>query len=173
MMDYPSTLTPPDHGSYSGLLDQGLVRTSVSTPAPGQTTLFYNPRSDLSMVFSMTNDAYWLEWLPWVQENGWDWFNMALVSQYNPVEVTSTHRCRMTTDLELTKRGDNWVSVSVGMEILQGDTEDPLAGTGRFYDAVVAGTPASPSADRVLAGTPTSPSTDTIQANIYAYTLEP
>ena len=79
----------------------------------------------------------------------------------------------MTTDLELTKRGDHWLSVSVGVEVLQGDTEDPLAGTGRFYDAVIAGTPESPSADRVLAGTPAAPSTDTIQANIYAYRLEP
>ena len=173
MADYPTTLPLPDYGSYSGVSDKGLVRTSVSTPAPTQIQLYGSPRHDASMVFSMTNDVYADEWLPWVDQFGYDWFNMPVVSPYDPVQITSTHRCRMTTDLQLSKRGDNWLSVSVGVEILQGDKQDPNSPTSRVYDAVNAGVPSNPSTDRVIAGTPANPSTDTIQGNLYAYTLEP
>ena len=77
----------------------------------------------------------------------------------------------------MVKRGDNWTTASVDIEILQGDTQDPLSGGGgdpgdRVYDFVYGQTPAAPAPDVVESGTPASPSTDTITGSLYAYTEE-
>ena len=169
-MDYPTNFPLPNDTTYSGVVDPGLVRTSTDTPAPFQTKLFGAPTVELNWTFNMSRDLYWVSWLPWVLANGYDWFNMQVMSPYNPVLVLSEHRCRFTSDLSMTKLGYDWVSVTISGEILQADTEDPLAATARTYNTIRGGTPASPSADHVIAGAPATPSADKVQANIYSYT---
>lgn len=171
METYPANFPLPDRDSYSGLIQQGVVRTSVSVPAPNQILVFSRERTDLAMQFSMTNDLY-TDWLAWVYANAYSYFLMPVVSEYTPVDIVSTHRVRFTSDIQYVKRGDDWLTVSVGAEILQGDTQDPLAFSNRVYDFVLGGSPGSPSADVVQPGSPAAPSTDTITGSLYAYTLE-
>lgn len=172
METYPTNFPLPDKSSYSGLIQQGIVRTSVAVPAPNQILVFSRERTDLSMQFSMVNDDY-TAWIEWVYANGYDYFYMPVISEYTPVDdIFSTHRVRFTTDIQYVKRGDNWLTVSIGAEILQGDTQDSLALSNRSYEFVLGGSPGSPSPDVVNSGSPSAPSTDTITGNLYAYTLE-
>jgi len=168
MLDYPITLPIPDYGSYSGVSDHGLVRTSIPVAAPNQLLGFNSPTTKITMTFSMDNDTY-TDWLVWVTDNGWNWFKMPVVSPLDPVLITSTHSVRFISEVQYQKRGDNWLSVSVTAEMIPGEDEDPLASTGRGYDYILAGAPASPSADTIVAGTPAAPSTPFIEANIYNY----
>jgi hypothetical protein len=171
METYPNNYPLPDKDSYSGLVQQGIVRTSANVPAPNQILVFSRERTDLTMQFSMTNDFYEY-WIEWVYTYGFNYFWMPVISEYNPVNIFSEHRVRFTSDIQYVKRGDNWLTVSIGAEILQGDTEDFLAASTRVYDFIIGGSPSSPSVDIVQAGTPSNPSTDKIIGNLYAYTLE-
>ena len=157
--------------SYGAVMQPGLIRPQQPMPAPGQLVNYGTHRTDQSMQFSMNNDDYQV-WLLWVYTYAYHYFLMPIVSEYTPVDVTSTHRVRFTTDIQYTKRGDDWITVSVGVEILQGDTEDPLASTTREYDYILAGSASSPSLDVIDAGTASNPSTDTITGSLYAYSLE-
>jgi hypothetical protein len=169
---YPGNYPLPDKDSYSGLVQQGIVRTAGDVPAPNQILVFSRERTDLTMQFTMVNNMYEV-WLEWVYTYGFNYFWMNVISEYNPVNpIFSEHRVRFTTDIQYVKRGDNWLTVSIGAEILQGDTEDFLAPSNRVYDFILGGSPSSPSVDTVHAGTPSSPSTDIIIGHLYAYTLE-
>jgi hypothetical protein len=168
METYPTTLPQPDYGSYAGNVGQGLIRTSIPVPAPNQVIGFNTPRTDWVMTFTMDNDTY-KDWIAWVEQYGFGWFLMPVVSRYNPVLITSTHRVRMTTEIQYTKAGDNWLSVTVGAELVPGADQDPLAPTLRLYEFVDGGSPTSPLPDFTQPGTPASPSTDYIIGNIYDY----
>ena len=171
METYPDTLPAPDISSYSGIIDWGLIRSGAAVPAPRQLKGYGRETNNISMSFSMENDTY-TEWLAWVQTYGYEWFLMPVISEYNPVDLFSTHRVRFTTPIQYTKRGDNWLSVSIGAEILQGDKDDALAPINRVYNVINGGSPSAPSVDIINAGTPSNPSTDIITGSIYAYTLE-
>ena len=171
METYPTTLPMPDKDSYGGVIDWGLIRTGYAVPAPRQIKGYGRETNSLAMSFSMVNDDY-ITWLTWVNTYGYNWFLMPVVSEYTPVKVTSTHRVRFTSDIQYVKRGDNWITVSIGAEILQGDIEDPLALSTKAYDFIIGGTPAAPSADIIYCGTPAAPSTETITGSLYAYKLE-
>jgi len=170
-MDYPNTFPLPNDTTYAGVVDPGLVRSPMDSPAPFQTTLFGSPTIEFTWSFNMDRDLYWNEWLPWVTANGYDWFNMQIMSPHNPVVILSEHRCRFTSDTSMTKLGYDWVSVTISAEVLQSDTEDALSPSARTYDTIQGGTPSSPSADHIIAGDPVTPSTDTVQANLYIYTV--
>lgn len=168
MPDYPANFPAPDHTSYVGTVDQGLTRTTPPVPAPNQLVGFNSPRQEFTVTFSMVNDDY-DEWREWAEEFGWDWFNLPIVSQSLPVIITSVHRVRMISDLQLVKRGDNWLSVTVSIEVIPHDPVDPLANLTRNYDIIVAGSPSVPSLDVTDAGNPTGPSTDITIAELYNY----
>ena len=168
MTDYPANYAKPVTGNYSGVIDYGVIRSSVPAPLAEQKKIFNSPRTDISMTFEMTNDEY-VDWLVWMLENGYYWFNMELVSEYAPVLIFSTHQIRVTSDFQMQKLGDNWMSVSCAVEILQSDSEDPSAQPRIEYDWVIAGSPASPSVDWLLAGDPANPSTDFDVAELYYY----
>lgn len=168
---YPADIYPlPDYGSYSGIVDQGLTRTSAPAAAPNQEVGFNSPRNEIVLTFSMTNTVF-ESWMDWVEQFGWSWFEMSLVTSFEPVLITSTHRFRMTSQVTRVKRGDNWVSASVSVEMVIGDYEDPAAVGTREYDFIIAGTPASPSVDEIIAGDPlNSVLLPKIAANLYYYT---
>jgi len=169
MTEYPTSLPLPDFGTYAGSIDQGLIRTNMPAASPSQIVGFNAPRTQITMTFSMVNDDF-AEWEAWVLEFGYYWFTMPVVSGYEPVVITSTHKIRIISDIEYQKRGDNWLSVSVIAEIIQSDAEDPLAITTREYDFILAGTPSSPSTDFIDAGQNATPSTDgIIIPSIYGY----
>ena len=166
-MIYPETLPAPDHVNYSGVIDNGLLRSQVPSAQAYQYASFNAETTTFGLVFSMTNATY-LEWDAWVKDNAYDWFEFSdvisgMLPQTYPV---STHRVRFISDVQYTKRGHDWLSVAVEVELVPGDSQDPLA-TLPDYDFIIAGTPASPSADWIIAGTPAAPSTDWIRAELY------
>ena len=115
MADYPTTLPMPE--SYAGIVDEGLIRTSFSVTAPNQVKNYNAPRVDISMTFSMTNADY-ETWLVWMMANGYDWFNMPVVSPRTPTDITSTQLVRLSSPVQVTKKGDNWLSATVAAELL-------------------------------------------------------
>lgn len=168
MTEYPTTLPLPDRGTYSGSVDYGLQRTSFPVAAPNQLIGFNAYTTKITMTFSMINDDY-ADWLEWVTDWGWGWFEMPVVSTKNPVLITSTQQVRFISDLAYQKRGDNWLSVSVTAELLPGQPADPLAPTDREYGFIIAETPPFPAPDTIIAGTPDNPSLPFITANLYNY----
>ncbi len=164
---YPQEFPTPDVTAYNGAITYGLGRTTVPTALANQRKYFNAPRLELSLTFSMTNDEY-LTWFDWMRENGLKWFRMPIVSPRMPVDITSTHRIRVMSDYQLEKQGDNWLSVTVGVEAVPGDSEDPFAPVIE-PDWVIAGGPSNPSADVIIGGTPASPSTDWYRGEIYYY----
>lgn len=117
MPDYPSTLPRPDEGSYAGVIDQGLIRTSFRVTSPSQVKGYNSPREDIVMTFSMENGTY-NEWQSWVNANAYDWFNMEIVSSRSPADITSNQLVRFTSDVQVLKRGDNWLSATVSLELV-------------------------------------------------------
>ena len=117
MADYPSTLPMPDAGSYSAIVDQGLIRTSFPVTAPNQVKNYNAPRVDINMTFSMTNADY-ETWLAWMMANGYDWFNMPVVSPRTPTDITSIQLVRLSSPVQVTKKGDNWLSATVAAELI-------------------------------------------------------
>lgn len=120
MADYPSTLPLPDYGTYAGVVDNGLLQTTVLTAQRNQLITYNSPTTKLSMTFSMDNDIYAL-WFSWVKTNAYYWFNMPVVSTNQPTDITSTRQVRFISDLSYTKREDNWLSVNVTAELIPGE----------------------------------------------------
>jgi len=168
VIDYPATLPLPDFGDYYGVIDKGLIRTAYPAAAPSQLAGYNSPTVIISMTFSMTN-AQWTDFAIFVNDSGFDWFRMPVVSPNAPVLITSTMRVRFISDLDYQKQGDNWLSVTVQAEMVLGDEDDPNAMLDRSYDFIVAGTPGSPSVDVMIAGSPSNPSPTAITASIYKY----
>lgn len=164
---YPDTLPSPDHVNYSGVIDNGLLRSQVPSAQAIQYAQFNAPTTTFGLVFSMTNATY-LEWSAFIEEFGYDWFefNDVISGMLPQIYPTSTQRVRCISDVNYTKRGHDWLSVSVEVELIPGDSQDPLA-TLPDYDFIIAGTPASPSADWIIAGTPAAPSIEWIRAELY------
>jgi hypothetical protein len=167
--DYPSTLPAPEYGSYAGVMDAGLVRTQAGGAEPYQDATFNSEVVTLNLSFSM-DDADFDAWFAWVDDNGYDWFYMDLVTPLVPVDILSRHKVRFVADYLVNQRGDNWQRITVGAEMIPNEAEDPLAPVPQYNDFIVAGTPASPSPDDIQAGTPASPSTGgLISAELYYY----
>ena len=120
MTEYPNTLPLPDYGTYAGVVNNGLQRTTVLTTDANQIIRFNSPRADVSMTFSMDNDIYAL-WFSWVQSNGYYWFSMPVVSPDTPTDITSVRTVRFTGGVQYQKAGDNWLRVTVGVELLPGE----------------------------------------------------
>ncbi len=118
---YPSTLPQPTYRAYAGVINPGLVRSSVPNTLAYQYQGFNSPRIDLSLTFEMDNDTY-TQWVIWTQQNGWKWFQMRLVApraKDNPIETDQI--VRFTTDTQYQKMGDNWGQVTVGAELIPGE----------------------------------------------------
>lgn len=122
MPDYPASYPAPDYGSYAGMLDVGLTRTEVPSPRSRQRARFNAPREELSLTFTMNNDQY-VDWIAWVKANAYNWFNMSLVSHRDPDNITSVQPLRFISDIAYQKLGDDWLSVTVAVEIQQGVAE--------------------------------------------------
>ena len=117
--DYPANQPLPDYGDYSGTIDHGVYRTTVPAPRPDQITTFNSPRTDISMSFTMDNDQY-IAWILWVRQWAYNWFNMPVVSGYTPNEITEVRLVRFTSDIQYTKLGHDWLSVTVAVELQPG-----------------------------------------------------
>lgn len=167
MIQYPETFKAPDHTAYTGSTQYGLERTTIPTAVANQLKYYNRPITQLSLTFSMTN-AEWPEWIQWMRDHSLSWFAIPLVTPLAPVDIVSNHQVRFTGQYVYEKRGDNWLSVTIVVEMLQGDDDDDKA---QLLDSewIIAGTPDTPSTDWLLAGTPATPSTDWVRAELYYY----
>lgn len=158
IVKYPEHLPLPNMPGQDAEIGYGLGRTSIPTALAKQRKYFNAPRIDKVLAFGMTNDTY-VEWIAWMRDHGDSWFDIQIVSSRKPVDIMATHRVRVSTPYEYTKAGDNWIEVSVGVELVPGDAEDPLVSRPE-YDWIVAGNPQYPAADEIRAGAPATPSTE-------------
>jgi hypothetical protein len=165
---YPANLPLPDFGSYGGIIANGLVRTGFANPAPSQIETFNSAAIQISMTFSMDDSTY-DEWLAWVIVNGYDFFDMPVVSPHMPLKITSTSRIRFISDLQMSNRSYNWQSVTVSGELIPNDDSVPPSLSISYPNFIQAGTPAAPSTDLIVAGTPSSPSVELIAGGMYVY----
>ena len=161
MADYPAEYPRPDSQNYSGTIDFGLIRSNVDAPLPNQIVSFNAPTIQTSMSFTGTNTEMLL-WSIWVDANGWDWFNMELITPRvtDPSSLTSTVMVRFISDLISTKLGDDWLRFTVQVEMVPGQ-----ASTGQIpspsilpFDEVEPGTVPAPSIYAINPGTVASPS---------------
>lgn len=164
---YPDTLPPPDHVNYSGVIDNGLVRSQVPSAQAYQYASFNAETTTFGLVFSMSNATY-LEWDAWVKDNAYDWFEFSdVISGMLPqIYPTSTQRVRFISDVGYTKHGHDWLSVSVQVELVPGDSQDPLA-TLPDYDWIIGRNPYDPAPDWIIGKLPVDPATDWIRAELY------
>jgi len=162
---YPDGYILPDIGSYEGLIDVGLRRSSMPTALPTQEKVFNSPRELLTLTFSMSNDDY-ISWFAWARAYGWQWFRIDIISSHKPVLITSNHIIRFVSEINYVKRTDNWVSLEVSAELLPSDAEDPNVPVP-IYDWVIAGTPASPSINNLIAKTAVDPAIDYYISHLY------
>lgn len=116
MADYPAGLPGPDHLGYSGSQDSGVLRTATLVQLYNQARAFNATQRQVSVTFSMKNDIY-PQWILWVRDNAYKWFNLPIVSSAPNTGILTTQSVRFITPLQYTKRGDGWLSVSVTMEI--------------------------------------------------------
>ena len=168
MPDYPDTFTAPDHSSYSGFFDAGLLRTATPFPDPSQRKVFNSGVEEINLTFSMTPTDF-SAWYAWCKDNAYDFFDMNLITSRVPDYIVSKVRTRFVSDISLSYIGHDWLRTSVTAELVPGDTSQNGA-TRLYQDFVLAGTPASPSIDFVLAGTPDAPATDMIYGELYEFT---
>ena len=118
-ISYPSTLPLPD--TYSGAVSWGLLRSEGGGSELEQRTSFNSARTDFSMTFSMDNSTYY-DWYAWIKSFGYDWFEMMVVSNRLPLgPIESFQRIRIVGPVQYSKRGDNWLSVTVQAEMIPGD----------------------------------------------------
>jgi len=120
MIDYPPGFPLPETGSYSGVIDFGLVRTSVPTAQASQILNNNSPTIETSLTFKMKNDLL-LSWEQWVTNEAYQFFRMPMVSAGTPTNITSVQRVRFISTIQLTKLGDNWSQCTVAVEIVPGD----------------------------------------------------
>ena len=122
MLDYPTSLPLPDYSTYSGYISTGLQRSSVPAALANQLQIFNSPRTEINMSFSMDNFEYSL-WIVWVLDNAYQWFNMPVISGSAPTDITKVRQARFMSDIAYTKRGDNWLTVTVAAELLPGQPD--------------------------------------------------
>ena len=164
-MTYPANFPAPDHTAYSGTIGYGLLRTAVPAARPYQYKTFNTQINGFSLTFHMTNDLY-KQWIQWADEFAYNWFNMDLVTPFQPdVSITSNQQVRFTTEVSYQKAGHNWLSVSVGAELYPHDV--PYVQDRSNDDWVLGGTPAAPALEFYIGGTPAAPSTDWVIAELY------
>ena len=120
MADYPTTLPQPS--TTAGVVDPGLLRSDGGGPQLEQRTSFNSVRTDFSMSFEMDNSTYRNEWLPWVEANAFDWFNMDVITNRLAFFIYSNQLVRFTGPVTYQKRGDNWLSVSVTAELIPNES---------------------------------------------------
>ena len=122
-VDYPSTYPMPD--SYDGLVSSGVLRSEGGGPELVQRQSYNSRRTDFTMTFSM-DDATYSNWSAWMLTNGFDWFNMRVITDRTPASsnnyIYSFQRVRLTSPLSVSKRGYNWQSVTVQAELIPNDT---------------------------------------------------
>jgi hypothetical protein len=125
MPDYPTDLPRPETSAYAGSVNYGLIIDGVGSARPNTKTTYNSPRADLSLTFAMDNETYAINWRPWVLANGYDWFNMEIVNPNAPTNITSIQRVRFTSGMQYEKRGDNWLAVTIGVEMVPADVLQP------------------------------------------------
>ena len=116
MPDYPANLPLYDKQGYAGVIDEGVLRTSFQVTSPNQVRLHNSPREDITMTWHMDNDTF-KTWIAWIEANAYDWFNMPVISSRQPTDITSTQLVRFTSEVTTAKRGDNWMSATVSIEL--------------------------------------------------------
>lgn len=168
MPSYPSTYPPPDAPGYSGSKSVGDNRSSVDSARPNTIREYNAAVESVAATFEMDH-AQWWPWIVWVDANGFDWFDIDLVSTARPVDVFSTVRARVASAVDVSKLGDNRLAAAVVLEILPAGAPDPAAVLPAAHDKRVAGTPGAPASDTVDSGSPASPATDINNAHLYKY----
>ena len=128
MPTYPDTLPLPDHASYAGASTMAAKASPVRTPANDQAVYFNSMRTVLTLTFHMTDTDLQL-WMIWLDNEGWDWFDIPLVAPAMPVNITSTQKARCISSAQVQTAGYNWNSVSIQVELVPSGTDDPLAQT--------------------------------------------
>ena len=168
---YPSNLPLPEHVSYSTAQGYGVVRTSIPGPSENQAVYFNAPSETISAQWAM-DDADYAAWLAWMQANCYTWFYMPVVSSHAPVNITSTVLVRAITPISRQLAGYNWQRVSLTLELVPGQADDPLA-PAPSWDFIDGGSnaipPIGPDIGPIEGGTPANPSPGLIWAQLYDY----
>ena len=162
---YPDYFAPPQHTGVQGTVDVGLRRTSVPTALPQQIKDYNAPRVEIGLRFEMTIDAAPV-WLQWFYDIKWRWFTMDIVSPWTPRNIVSAHTVRPISTIQYAKLGDNWCSMSMRIEVVQNDGQDPFI-PEPTYDWIIARTPWQPPPDSIIAKSPDDPAIPIIISHLY------
>ena len=160
MNKYPSSFRLPD-ASYSMTMDTGLLRTPFENGHHRQRRRYRTLPTVLSVSFDVKNSQKH-SWLLWMQNNGFDWFEIPLPTLFE--QLATDEHCkpsivRLISDLDIQPNGGDYVRISCMMEMIPNAANSMMKPLDCMW--IIAGTPAAPSADTITGGTPASRASDT------------
>jgi hypothetical protein len=163
-IDWPGVYPQPTITPMAYVSRTGLLRNKMQGGVTRQRRLFnHNPA-----VYELNFQAHKIDLYPmlaWINEHGYDWFNISLVSDYSG---TGSTMAEMTTvrfigDLQVEALGHDYFSLSVQAE-LSPDVRSLVISIIRNNNWIIGNTPPSPSTDWVIGGSPHLPSTNWVVA---------
>jgi hypothetical protein len=165
MTDYPQYLPCPSVSDYKGTVDFGLSTVTFNRGNKRRRRLASTRLETYDLSFVYTTLQLW-QFQSWANIFGYDWHYMPIVTHYSglidPASVLR-HRCRLTSDINITALNADTFRVKVSIEI--DPSSRPLGVIVPSARWIIGGAPPAPSApDWIIAQTPTSPSLDIIAA---------
>lgn len=113
--DYPSAYPCPQISGYGLTVDRGFRRVTFDNGQSRQRRMYDEGPTVASLAFVLSvSDLY--DWQTWVNEFGYDWFTMNLVSKWSATGEPSLHRIRVISDLAIEALAQQFVKVSLTAE---------------------------------------------------------
>lgn len=153
---YPATFPYPLLADYAYTIGSGVIRTPMESGAPRQRRRWRNMPHAFNLSFAVKVADLDL-WQSWINANGYDWFEIDLVTNQTGVTnlCASPHYVRFTSDLSVAALTPKVLKISVNAELSQVQAGPPVPDYGVW---IIGGTPAAPSLDFMVGGTPAAPS---------------
>lgn len=151
---WPAAFPKPDVSAYSFQGQTGM-RPMVMEAGTIRNREIYGVWPHQYSLMFYCNTAMLRRVIAWMNQYGYDWFNMPSVSQHLAISdvIYSNIPVRFIGDVEIQSAGYDYWTISApaefNVDMLNGLTDD---------DFVIAGRPIAPSADWVIAGAPSIPS---------------
>ena len=166
MPAFPSTFPCPQVDPFSMELSAGLVRTAFESGLSRQRRRFKNLPHTMSLRWVL-NQKQLGQVIPWLNDNGYSWFELSLPSELAGQQNQSTvpHEVRLISDLacnlimyDKTDATKCVWEVSATIEWMKYSSTSKPSTT--INDWIIARDPGNPSPDWIIARDPANPSPD-------------
>ena len=159
---YPASLPCPLIKPYQVDVNMGVLRTPMDSGHARQRRLHRRMPHIFTLEFALSIDQLG-RWQPWVNEFGYDWFQLDLSTMYSGQvrELFTKHEVRFISDLKYRTLMHGHVLMQVQAEL--SPAQNLLGPPQPSWDWIVGGSPGNPSTpDWYIGGKPATPSADIV-----------